>query len=283
MSTNEDIDKLIELLNEEMGLTPYESRAYMALLQHGPLSPQGVNQKSGIPRPRTYDVLNSLLGKGLLIEEPGKPRFYAAVDPRVGLDNMMAGIESKMLRQLEEKRKATERLISTLSKLHDESREMALEEGRVWVTRTNIAFVVRYCEAVRNIEKEYVIANASPTLPEKKSYSMFLDAVMHVLKKNKSVRVLRPIKPSWTRDELEEYEKLISLGYKARHLEYEGLTFAVFDANHTVLWLPPEPPEYTVWINFPSLATILYEHFEELWERGQPALPVIKKLKATKV
>ena len=65
----EEKEKLIEVLNEELGLTPYESKAYITVLVHGPLSPQGVNQKSGIPRPRTYDVLNSLVGKGLLMED----------------------------------------------------------------------------------------------------------------------------------------------------------------------------------------------------------------------
>ena len=159
---------------------------------------------------------------------------------------------------------------------------MALEEWRVWVSRKDSALIVRYTEAIRNIEKEFVIATASPKPPEKKHFSMFLDAVTHVLKKNKSVRVLRAFTPLWTRDELEEYEKLIKLGYETNHLEYDGLTFAVFDAKYTVLWLPPEPVEFTVWINMPLLAVLLHKHFEELWEQGQPALPVVRKLKEAK-
>ncbi|MFQ5759128.1 MAG: TrmB family transcriptional regulator, partial [Candidatus Bathyarchaeia archaeon] len=204
----DDKEKLIELLNEELDLTPYESKAYMALLLHGPLSPRGVNQKSGIPRPRAYDVLNSLVGKGLLMEQPGRPRMYAAVDPRVGLEKMMTELERKMLRQLEEKRKTAERLSSSLSKLHDKSREMAVKEERVWVTRRDSAFIARYCEAIRNIEEEFVVATPAIRPPEKE----ILEAVKHVLKKNRSVRVIRQITPHWTRDELDEYEELIRLG-----------------------------------------------------------------------
>lgn len=275
----EDKEKLIEILNEELGLTPYESKAYIALLLHGPLSPQGVNQKSGIPRPRTYDVLNSLIGKGLLMEQPGRPTMYAALDPRVGLEKMMMELERKMLRQLEEKRKIAERLSSSLSKLHNRSRGAAVEEERVWVTRRDSAFIARYCEAVRNVEKEFFVATPATSPPEKE----VLEAVKQVLKKNKSVRVIRQITPQWTREELVEYEELIKLGDQVKYLNYDGLRYAVFDKKDTVLVLPPERgTQFAVWISLPSLAAILYEHFETLWRKGQPALPVLRKLKEAK-
>jgi len=273
---SENKEKLIELLNEELGLTPYESKAYIAVLQHGPLSPNGVNQKSGIPRPRTYDVLNSLVGKGLLMEQPGRPPMYAAIDPQVGLEKMMVELERKMLRHLEEKKKTAERLSSSLSKLHDKSREVTIKEERVWVTRRDSAFIAKYCEAIRSTEREFVVATPAVTPPEKE----VLEAVRHVLKKNKSVRVVRQITPQWTRDELDEYEKLIRLGDQVRCLKYDGLRFAVFDKKDTVLVLPPEKgSQLAVWINLPLLATILYEYFEALWNKGQPALPILRKLK----
>ncbi len=274
-----DEGKLIEILNEELGLTPYESKAYIALLLYGPLSPRGVNQKSGIPRPRTYDVLNSLVGKGLLMEQPGRPRMYAAVDPQVGLEKMMMELERKMLRQLEEKRKTAERLSSSLSKLHDKSREVAVGEERVWVTRRDSAFIARYCEAIRNVEKEFVVATPAIRPPEKE----ILDAVKHVLKKNKSVRVLRQITPHWTRDELDEYEELIRLGDQVKYLKYDDLRFAVFDKRDVVLVLPSEGgSQFAVWISLPSLAAILYKHFEVLWKKGQPALPLLREAKEAK-
>jgi len=280
MSTIEDKERLLELLNKELGLTPYESRAYIALLLHGPLSPQGVNQKSGIPRPRTYDVLNSLVGKGLLMEQPGRPTMYAAVAPKVGLEKMMTEFERKMLRQLEEKRKIAERLSSSLSKLHDKSPGVAAEEERIWVTRRDNAFIIKYCEAIRNIEQDFVVATPDIRPPEKE----VLEAVRDILQDNKSVRVLRQITPQWTREELDEYEELISLGDQVKFLKYEGLRFAVFDKKESVLVLPPQRgSQYAVWISLPSLATILYQYFEELWKKGQPILPVLRKLKEGKV
>jgi len=276
MEIPEDEEKLIEFLVEELSLTPYESKAYLAVLLYGPLSPRGVNQKSGIPRPRTYDVLNSLVGKGLLIEQPGRPRMYAAVNPKVGLERMMRELEKRMLRQIEEKRKSIERLISDLSIIYDKRREMTLEEERVWVTRRDSSLIAKYSEAIRNIEKELIVATAAPSPPEKE----ILEAVKDALRKKKSMRVIRSITPHWTREELEEYEELIQLGDQIRCLKYDGLTFAVFDRKYSVLWFPPYPSSLTVWIRLPSLATILHEYFETLWRKAQPALPMIRELKS---
>jgi sugar-specific transcriptional regulator TrmB len=276
---SEDCEKLIEILNEEMGLSPYESKAYIAILLNGQLSPQGVNQKSGIPRPRTYDVLNSLVGKGLLMEQPGRPTMYAAVDPQIGLERMMLDLERKMLRQLEEKKRTAEKLTAALSRLHDRSQGVTLEERNIWVTRRDNAFVAKYCEAIRNVESEFVVATPDPSPPEKD----VLEAVRNVLEKNKTVRVVRQITPRWTQDQLDEYEKLILLGDQVRSLKYDGLRFAVFDRKDTVLVLPAGNGSLAaIWISLPSLATILHKHFEALWQDGKPALPVLRKLREAK-
>jgi len=209
------------------------------------------------------------------MKQPGRPPMYAATDPRVGLEKMMVELEREMLRQLEEKRKTAERASSSLSKLHDKSREASIDR-RVWGTRRDSAFIARYCEAIRNTEKEFVIATPAIDPPEKE----VLEVVRHVLKKNRSVRVVRQITPQWTRDESDGYEELIRFSDQVRCLKYDGLRFAVFDKKDTVLVLPPEKgSQVAVWINLPSLATILYEYFEALWKKGQPALPILRKLK----
>lgn len=273
MVNEEDEGQLETLLKDELGLTPYESRAYLAVLRHGPLSPQGVNQKSGIPRPRAYDVLNSLLGRGLLAEEPGRPRLYVAVDPRIALERMMGGFEARMLRQIEEKREATRRLTAALSALHTKVGLGILDE-RVWVTRRDRALVARYAEAIRSIKDGLVIATASAKPAEKET----TDAVRDALASGKSVRVVRTISPAWSLAELKLYEDLIELGCQIRCTNYEGLTFTVFDRERVVIWLPPLPSQQTVWISLPSLAAILQDRFEELWEKGSEALPIVKRL-----
>ncbi len=279
MSSAEDSEKLIAVLNEELGLTPYEAKAYIALVSYGPLSPNGLNQKCGIPRPRTYDVLNSLVGKGLIMEQPGKPRMYAAVNPQAGLERLAAGFERRMLGQLEDKKRTVRMLVSSLSKLHDKSRETQLQGERVWVTRRDSAFIAKYCEAIRNVEEELVIATSAPVPPEMD----VLHAVEDILRRKKTVRVVRQITPEWTREGLDRYEELIMLGDRVRHLEYDGLRYAIFDKKDTVLVFPASGgSQLAAWISLPPLATILHDHFETLYEKGQPALPLLRKIRDAK-
>jgi sugar-specific transcriptional regulator TrmB len=271
---SKDRDELIEILSNELGLTPYEAKAYVAVLFDGPLSPKGVNQKSGIPRPRTYDVLTSLVGKGLLMEQPGKPSKYLAVDPGMGLKKLMEDEEQKIVRQVRQRWDAVESLVSSLSGPYSSARDAITPEDAVWVTRKDRAMVAKYTEAIKNVKKEFAIATALSTPPDKE----ILAAVKHVLKQKKKSRVIRPIKASWSKEDLEEYKELIKLGDDIRHLDYEGLTFAVFDRKEIILWLPPHPSTLTIWIRLPELAEVLMERFESLWEESSPALPLLETL-----
>jgi sugar-specific transcriptional regulator TrmB len=67
------------LLN--LGLNRYEAGAYVALTRRGRATGAEVARIAGLPRQRIYDVLDGLVGRGLATVEPGRPAYYAAVDP----------------------------------------------------------------------------------------------------------------------------------------------------------------------------------------------------------
>lgn len=69
--------KLVEVL-KNLGLSDYEAKALIALLSKGTLTAKEVSELSGIPRTSVYDVMDSLLSKGL-VESYGKPMKFKAV------------------------------------------------------------------------------------------------------------------------------------------------------------------------------------------------------------
>jgi len=73
-------DKAIEedLLN--LGLNKYEARVYLALLERQSLDTAEISRISGVPRARTYDILDGLTGRGLASLKPGKTKRYSAAD-----------------------------------------------------------------------------------------------------------------------------------------------------------------------------------------------------------
>ena len=279
--------RLVEILNKQLGLTPYESRAYVSLMIQGPMSPSELAQKTSIPRPRAYDVLRSLMEKGLLMEQSGRPSIYAAVEPVQGLKNLLIATEMETLRQLEEKRKTAQTLTKLLSHLYEKSKNLKLERSKVWFTRRDTGFVAIYSEAIRNCEKEFLVATNAVRPPEKE----ILDAVRYTLKtKGKSIRVVRQITELWTLEELERYKEYIRAGSQVRYLNSKEipLRFMVFDERDVILVFPSES-ELTMpqalealWFRIPPLAKILREHFEELWKKGKPILPILREIKKKK-
>lgn len=65
-----------------LDLSPAEIRVYLYLLEHGLATPSRVASGTGIQRPNTYHILETLHKRGLLIEQrEGKRKVYFTNDP----------------------------------------------------------------------------------------------------------------------------------------------------------------------------------------------------------
>lgn len=91
-------------LRESLGLTEYEAKIYLALLEGGSLLVSDIAKKTDIPRTAVYPPLQSLLERGMVSEvKVGKRTHYSAIDPK------------ELIRVHEQKRSALEETISSLT------------------------------------------------------------------------------------------------------------------------------------------------------------------------
>ncbi|MFC6616934.1 TrmB family transcriptional regulator [Deinococcus radiophilus] len=67
---------------QALGLTEYEARAYTALLALGRSVPARVARQAGIPRPKIYETLERLEGRGLASKVGQSPLEYAPLSAR---------------------------------------------------------------------------------------------------------------------------------------------------------------------------------------------------------
>ncbi|GHG00958.1 hypothetical protein GCM10017783_11420 [Deinococcus piscis] len=67
---------------QALGLTEYEARAYTALLALGRSVPARVARQAGIPRPKIYETLERLEGRGLASKVGQNPLEYAPLSAR---------------------------------------------------------------------------------------------------------------------------------------------------------------------------------------------------------
>lgn len=67
----------------KLGLTRYEAAAYLALLGEDGLTPTRVARKAGVPQPRVYGALSTLVERGFVEVSLSGSKTYRAVPPTV--------------------------------------------------------------------------------------------------------------------------------------------------------------------------------------------------------
>ena len=79
---------MVKKVKEYFNLNIYETKVWLALLSKGIVTAGETAELSGVPRSRTYDVLESLEKRWFAIVKFGKPVKYIAVDPNAVLEKM---------------------------------------------------------------------------------------------------------------------------------------------------------------------------------------------------
>ena len=80
-------------------LNIYEVKIWAALLSRGIASAGELSDISGVPRSRSYDVLESLERKGFVIMKIGKPIKYIAVQPEEVMQRVEKGLKDEAERR----------------------------------------------------------------------------------------------------------------------------------------------------------------------------------------
>ncbi|NCN99053.1 TrmB family transcriptional regulator [Candidatus Pacearchaeota archaeon] len=109
--------ELVNKIKDHFSLNIYETKVWLALLSKGVVSAGETAELSGVPRSRTYDVLESLAKRGFAIIKIGKPVKYIAVEPHAIIEK----IKSNVLTEAQEK-------VKLLGKLRERDEYKELEQ-----------------------------------------------------------------------------------------------------------------------------------------------------------
>ena len=88
--------ELVNKIKDYFGLNIYETKVWLALLSKGIASAGEIAEMSGVPRSRTYDVLESLEKNGFAMQKIGKPVKYLAVKPTSVIEKLKKNTMDEM-------------------------------------------------------------------------------------------------------------------------------------------------------------------------------------------
>jgi len=244
--------ELIKQVKDYFDLNIYETKVWLALLAKGIASAGEVAEMSGVPRSRTYDVLESLEKRGFAIMKLGKPVKYIAVKPNIVIEKL----KSKTINEANEK-------VSSISKLKETDEYQELEHlyvtGIKPIKREDISASLRgksiiynhIKELLENAGKEVTICSSAQEVMSK---ARFFSLIFEKLKKSK---IKMKIALSGDEKEIEKINKKfkikvqpITIDSRFFIIDNEQVVFIIANSN-----LPEE--EIAIWLNTPFFASAL--------------------------
>ena len=114
----------------DFGLTGYEIKGYLTLLEFGPGTASEISENSTVPYSKIYDVLNNLETKGWIEVQQSRPNKFYPKSPSSALE--IINLEAEMRRKRGEKQ-----IIDELQQTYDKKRRRKMvqlcKEQRVFV------------------------------------------------------------------------------------------------------------------------------------------------------
>lgn len=149
--------KLLEKVCSTFNINSYEAKIWLTLLSHGPLDASRISELSGVPRSRTYDVLESLEKKGFVILKIAKPITYVSKYPEEIIETLKLEEKEELKEKVETLEKLKkDKLFFELNSLYDKNQDSA-DITKILATQENIDVYENIRDMIRNSVKSVKI------------------------------------------------------------------------------------------------------------------------------
>jgi sugar-specific transcriptional regulator TrmB len=232
----------------EIGLTSYETRAYLALIESGVMTASQVSERSDVPYSKIYETLNSLQRKGWIETKRGRPTRYYPKSPS-------EAFQATSLRLEEKARVWKQEVIEELQPLY-ERREFR-EKPDIWILRGESSVLAKLQEMLDGAKKELMVA--APGFAR-----VFVDAGAPMLTRlqNGGVDVRVMVTGDWNVEELRGVGEV-----RVRNSMFGG--GVIVDGRQALLLLGEEKPTLVIWSNHIGLVKFAKDYFQHLWKTAE--------------
>lgn len=254
--------ELVKKIKDYFGLNVYETKVWLALISKGIASAGEIADISGVPRSRTYDVLESLEKREFAIVKLGKPVKYMGVKPKVILEKL----KNNTMRYAEDKVKELSRIRET-----DEFTQLEnlYKDGIIPVKRENISASLKgkanisnhVREIIQNATKEVIICTDADEINSK---SRLFNQTFQRLKESKV-----KVKAALCGDEnlIESASK--RTGFKFSRININA-KFFIIDRKEILFYINKNgDEEIAIWLNSEFFAESFACLFERAVEAGE--------------
>ncbi|MEM2115624.1 MAG: helix-turn-helix domain-containing protein [Candidatus Woesearchaeota archaeon] len=159
IETKIPIDKeVLKSISKEFDLNIYETTVWLTLLSKKVLTAAEICTLSGVPRSRTYDILESLEKKGFIMLIPGRPLKYRALNPEQVIERLKMDVYEELRQKLEILDSIKDsHFLKRLEELYNSKQEIS-EITKINETLSDLAIYEKIRESLKNANKSIKIA-----------------------------------------------------------------------------------------------------------------------------
>jgi sugar-specific transcriptional regulator TrmB len=255
-------DRFLAQLSQ-LGLTNYEAKAYLALIRRESFTAAQVARQAGLPRQRIYDVLGSLVQKGLAVARPGSVVKYAATPPESAIELML----SARREALEQVEGSARRMVAELKPAYEAGQTHSDPLEFIEVLRDRRAINERFAELQASVRREILVFTKPPyaTPPQENVDGMELS-------RTHEARSIYEYSVFEQPDVVRGVQRFIAAGEQARFVPSLPLKLVIID--ETIVMFGMEDPvagssELTIMVvEHRALARVLKSAFDAMWQTG---------------
>lgn len=254
--------ELVKRIKDYFNLNIYETKVWLSLLSRGVASAREVADLSGVPRSRTYDVLESLEKRGFAIIRIGKPVKYISIKPIEIVEKMKSNImlaaneKVKSLGVLKETQEYVE-----LEQLHKSGLAPIKAYDITGSLRGRSNVLSRLRDLLENSKQEVMIHTTADDFEDKGR--VIASALEKLNKENIKIKVALSGDP-------EKIKKInLKFNLKAKSVESSARMF-IADRKEAVFIITPEnsDEEMGIWLNTPFFSESMVSIVENSIKNG---------------
>jgi len=235
--------ELINKIKDYFDLNIYETKVWLALLGKGIASAGEVSTISGVPRSRTYDVLESLEKKGFAIEKLGKPVKYLGVKPNMILEKLKNNVKKTAEDKIQD-------LLKIKSTNEYEELESLYKEGSNPIKREDVSASLKgksnisnyLKEILQNAEKEVIICTNAKEFASK--LKLFTQTINILKKTNIKIKICLSGNPEL----IKQLSNKLNIKIKKADIKAK---FFIVDRKEILFYLSNDPnqEDLAIWLN----------------------------------
>lgn len=261
---------LIEDL-QELGLNVYEAKVYLAIIERSSMNTAEITQVSGVPRARTYDILDNLVRRGLASLKPGKQKRYSAIDIDIFRQRLIADNREESLKREQKIDKIARELKTKIAKIYTPENQISDPLQYIEIIKNPMQIHKRFQQLTVESKKEILILTKPPYAGNQTQVVEQFRQQAKLMKRGVKVKSIYeiPKEPAAKNWWIQVVNKAVEAGEDARAIDELPMKLAIFD-EQIVLYTLEDPvlrqsSVTTMIIEHRSLAKSLKMLFNNIW------------------